>query len=100
MLTNTTNTNIYQKHTILVLPFFCILLLTPIPSFSEGYFLGLGDLTGKFPNPKGGVSSMAWAVSGDGNVVVGTSNNEGFIWTSGGGMVGLNKVYELHHYNS
>jgi uncharacterized membrane protein len=89
MLTNTTNTNIYQKHTILVLPFFCILLLTPIPSFSEGYLLGLGDLTGKFPNPKGGVSSMAWAVSGDGNVVVGTSNNEGFIWTSGGGMVGL-----------
>ncbi|CAB5504738.1 hypothetical protein AZO1586R_1802, partial [Bathymodiolus azoricus thioautotrophic gill symbiont] len=53
MLTNTTDTNIYQKHTILVLPFFCILLLTPIPSFSEGYLLGLGDLTGKFPNPKG-----------------------------------------------
>ena len=89
MLTNTTDTNIYQKHTILVLPFFCILLLTPIPSFSEGSFLGLGDLTGKFPNPKGGVASKARAVSGDGSVVVGRSNNQAFRWTSGGGMVGL-----------
>jgi probable HAF family extracellular repeat protein len=88
MLTNTTDINTYQKHTILLL-LFCMSLLTPIQAFSEGIFLGLGDLKGIFPNPKGGISSIAWAVSGDGNVVVGTSNNEAFRWTSGGGMVGL-----------
>ncbi len=50
-------------------------------------FQGLGDL------PGGGVASLPAAISGDGSVVVGLSSSgngqEGFVWTSDGGMVGL-----------
>jgi probable HAF family extracellular repeat protein len=54
---------------------------------SGGGMVGLGDL------PGGSTSSVAYAVSADGSVVVGSSESasgtEAFLWTSGGGMVGL-----------
>jgi probable HAF family extracellular repeat protein len=50
--------------------------------------MGLGDL------PGGVASSLAFGVSGDGSVVVGSSDsgdpsNEAFVWTQATGMVGL-----------
>jgi probable HAF family extracellular repeat protein len=57
------------------------------PGYAESAFMGLGDL------PGGTTESNAWGLSGDGSTVVGYSNGasgyEAFIWTSGGGMVGL-----------
>jgi len=50
---------------------------------SGGGMVELGTLPGAHLN------SIAFAVSADGSVVVGTSSSEAFRWTSGGGMVGL-----------
>jgi len=61
--------------------------LVSVEAAAEPSFTGLGDL------PGGSYESNAWGVSGDGSVVVGhsvtTSGNEAFVWTLGGGMVGI-----------
>jgi probable HAF family extracellular repeat protein len=62
-------------------------LFLALPAAASPMFVGLGDLAG------GAFSSEATGISADGSVVVGrgigTSGNEAFRWTSGGGMVGL-----------
>jgi probable HAF family extracellular repeat protein len=54
---------------------------------AQALFMGLGDL------PGGSLSSIAYGVSADGSVVVGSgqsaSGMEAFRWTEAGGMVGL-----------
>lgn len=64
-----------------------LLNLAPQSHGSSFSFTPLGDL------PGGTFGSWALDVSGDGSVAVGrsrsASGNEGFRWTSGGGMVGL-----------
>ncbi len=65
------------------------LVLTPCTLGQSASFDGVGHL------PGGGEVSAATAVSGDGSVVVGSSDSanstisEAFRWTAGGGMVGL-----------
>jgi probable HAF family extracellular repeat protein len=63
------------------------LVLTVPAAVHAGSFTGLGDLTGGYTD------SMALAISGDGNVVVGRAESENgaeaFRWSSSTGMVGL-----------
>ena len=74
---------------------------------AQATFQGLGDLSG------GIFQSLAYGVSGDGQVVVGysksdgagtgTSNMEAFRWTASGGMVGLGVIDNtppIHHWGS
>jgi len=72
----------------------CILFaVSSLPSYGQASLVGLGDL------PGGRVDSEAWAISLDGNAVVGTSisaeiegdffGREAFRWKKEGGLIGL-----------
>jgi hypothetical protein len=67
------------------------LFLLSHPGYAEPMFMGLGNI------PGGGFFSAVLDVSADGSTAVGvgagTSGDEAFRWTSGGGMVGLGSLY-------
>lgn len=66
--------------------FFAFLIWTNISVATGAFFYGLGDL------PGGNYESAAYAISGNGKVVVGSSSSatsdreQAFVWTAGGGM--------------
>ncbi|MCK5608989.1 hypothetical protein KAR91_44355, partial [Candidatus Pacearchaeota archaeon] len=74
-----------NKQVLIVVLFLCF----TSTSFATASFQGLGDLAG------GNFESKAYAISGNGKVVVGSSSsstsnrNQAFIWTADNGMQGL-----------
>jgi len=71
--------------------------------WKSGVMTNLGGLPGLPGQPP--LASQAFAVSADGNVVVGggqaaTGGNEAFRWTQAGGMVGLGDLFTLYGPNS